>query len=588
MIKTFYKYRDAGFSCLPTTNEKTPAIPKGTSWKGGQGWTYEKDYIKCYGIGLITGAASGGLECIDFDNHFGDAKEILSEFFKMEGVRDIIQKHQLPIESTVSGGFHLIYRCEVIEGNKKLANRPRLLEDGNTIDDVLIETRGEGGYFVVAPTPGYRVIYNDILKVANISSEERDVLLSSCRSFNKSARIVQKSEEEKDRAGDMYNRSAGAIDEMMSALRGHGWTEVKDGIWRRPGKSKGISATLGRVAPGIFYNFSSSASPFESEKGYSPFAVVSILNYGGDYKAFARELYKKFNIGRQGENNSVPQAAPILPEKTTSQLDGIIERSYIDLEIPVVKPPVIMRIKTRHGSDYVYNRVFTLGNFSAITGKSKSKKTFLSTLLLTTATLNSYFDKIFLAEIPAAKPGVVLFDTEQSFYDSYITAKRIWDLAGAKCKNFGAFHLREFTPLERCNIIERYLQKGGDQTGYIVIDGIADLATAINDEIEASRVTSLLMKWTKIYNVHITVVIHQNKNDNYATGHLGSAILKKSECIISVTKDPDNSLRSEVNCDLIRGAAEFDKFYFTINEKGLPEVEFSNSIQQVESMFQTL
>src|SRR5574343_546870 len=107
MIKTFYKYRDAGFSCLPTTNEKTPAIPKGTSWKGGQCWTYENEYSKCHGIGLITGAASGGLECIDFDNHFGDAKEVLSEFFKIEGVRDIIQKHQLPVESTVSGGFHL-------------------------------------------------------------------------------------------------------------------------------------------------------------------------------------------------------------------------------------------------------------------------------------------------------------------------------------------------------------------------------------------------------------------------------------------------------------------------------------------------
>lgn len=60
-----------------------------------------------------------------------------------------------------------------------------------------------------------------------------------------------------------------------------------------------------------------------------------------------------------------------------------------------------------------------------------------------------------------------------------------------------------------------------------MIDGIADLAMAINDEIEASRVVSLLMKWTKLYNIHITLVIHQNKNDEYATGHLGSAILKR-------------------------------------------------------------
>jgi hypothetical protein len=60
--------------------------------------------------------------------------------------------------------------------------------------------------------------------------------------------------------------------------------------------------------------------------------------------------------------------------------------------------------------------------------------------------------------------------------------------------------------------------------GFVVIDGIADLANAINDEIEASRVVSLLMRWTKIYNCHIHVIIHENKADNNATGHLGSSI----------------------------------------------------------------
>ena len=154
-----------------------------------------------------------------------------------------------------------------------------------------------------------------------------------------------------------------------------------------------------------------------------------------------------------------------------------------------------------------------------------------------------------------------------------------------KHPNFGAFDLREYSPYERCDIIDRYLIKAGDQTGFIVIDGIADLTNAINDEVEASRVVTLLMKWTKTYNVHICTVIHQNKNDNYATGHLGSSILKKAECVISVTKDESDNSRSEVNCDLIRETYDFDKFAFIINDKGLPEVEFVNSIQQLESPF---
>lgn len=582
MISAFKKYTKSGYACLPTGKDKMPAIPRGTSWKDG--WTNEREYETSFGIALIGGAISGGLECIDFDNHFGDAKEVISEFYKIDGVKDIIINHRLPVESTTSGGFHLLYRCEVIEGNQKLASRPRYDEaTKRERPDVLIETRGEGGYFVVDPTPGYKIFKNNILEIENISAEERDILLSACRTFNKNARLVAKPEEEKDRPGDMYNRSPEAIDEMISALKTDGWSEVKEGIWRRPGKNKGISATLGRVAPGVFYNFSSSAAPFESERAYTPFSVVTLLKYNGDFKQFAKELHEKYNPKEKEKTASVVESQK--EAKKEDWLKGILDKAYINLEIPVTKPPVIMRIKTRRGSDYFYNRVFTLGNFSAITGKSKSKKTFLTTMFLTAATIGGYFDQIFLSEVPHNKPGVVLFDTEQSPYDAYVTARRVWDLARGEYRNFGAFDLREYSPLQRCDIIERYLSKAGDQTSFVVIDGIADLARAINDEEEASRVVSLLMKWTKTYNVHICTVIHQNKDNNYATGHLGSAILKKAECIISVTKDDTDTQRSEVVCDNIRGTSEFDKFYFHINDNGLPEVEFANSVQFAEPPF---
>lgn len=305
-----------------------------------------------------------------------------------------------------------------------------------------------------------------------------------------------------------------------------------------------------------------------------------MLKYNGDFKQFAKDLHERYKT----DEKQPVRVEKHSPEAKEKKLDDILSKAFIDLEIPVARPPVILRIKTRIGGEYIYNRVFTLGNFSAVTGKSKSKKTFLATLFLSSLTINNFFEKIFLAELPTSKSGVVLFDTEQSSYDAYLTAKRVWDLVG-KQTNFGAFDLREYSPYERCDIIDRYLVKAGDQTGFIVIDGIADLANAINDEIEASRVVTLLMKWTKTYNVHICTVIHQNKNDNYATGHLGSSILKKSECVISVTKDENDNSRSEVNCELIRGTYDFGKFYFMVNEKGLPEVEFSNSIQELTSPF---
>jgi hypothetical protein len=568
MIEAYRKYKESGLSCLPTAKDKLPAVPKGESWL--MGWNNEFEYTKSFGIAIVCGQPSGGLECIDFDNHFGDAKQVLSDFMQIEEIRAIYDKYKLPIQSTTSGGFHLLYRCSVIGGNQKLASRPKYDNTNKKYKkDVLIETRGEGGYFCVDPTPGYKFVKNSISKIANISPEEREILLSGCMSFNTYAEVKQREEENKDLPGNIFNHSIEAQNEMEKSLRGAGWAEVKEGIWLRPGKKKGISATLGKVAPGIFYNFSSSADPFDINHAYSAFQVVTLLDYNGDFKQFAKELAQRYNV-KKDEIKIEPKKEE---EKKPEHLDAIILKCYIDTEIPVIKPPVIIKIKTKHGFDNIYTRVLTLGNFSAIIGKSKAKKTFLATMLMACATRGGQLDYTIESDLPSGRPCVALFDTEQSNYDAYITAKRVSDMSGKNKSLFGSFDLREFTPLERCDIINRFIEKRSYAVSYIVIDGIADLAMAINDEIEASRVVSLLMKWTKVYNVHITVIIHQNKNDNFATGHLGSAIMKKAECIMSVTKDSCDSMRSEIRCDYIRGAMEFDKFSILIDENGMPKVD---------------
>jgi hypothetical protein len=81
-----------------------------------------------------------------------------------------------------------------------------------------------------------------------------------------------------------------------SMLERHGWTRIGDKgdetHWRRPGKDHGqLSATTdhqGRT--GIFFNFSSSAAPFDASQGYTRFQVYSLLEHGGDYKAAAKAL----------------------------------------------------------------------------------------------------------------------------------------------------------------------------------------------------------------------------------------------------------------------------------------------------------
>lgn len=294
MIAAYEKFKNAGLACLPTGSDKMPAIPKGSSWKGG--WNNLSEYESSYGIGIICGKVSGNLECIDFDNSFGDIGKIFNAFLEIEDVREITRKYSFPAQLTKRKGFHLLYRCEINEGNQKLASR--LNNDGKK--EVLIETRGEGGYFCVEPTPGYKVFKNDILNPPVITAEERMILLSACRSFNEVFTTYKKAEsEETDRPGDIYNKSAESLDDMKRALKDNGWIELKENTWRRPGKDKGISATLGKAHPGIFYNFSSNGHPFENDHGYTAFQVVGLLKYNGDFKGFAKELYEKQNPERK-------------------------------------------------------------------------------------------------------------------------------------------------------------------------------------------------------------------------------------------------------------------------------------------------
>ena len=236
------------------------------------------------------------------------------------------------------------------------------------------------------------------------------------------------------------------------------------------------------------------------------------------------------------------------------------------------KPRIIFQIRQDGAMQSEHHKVFTLGNFSAIIGKAKSKKTYLLSAISASIIGKKLMWDKFQGGLEKEKDLVLYFDTEQGSWDSWNVVHRIAMMAGPNYKDkFRAFNLRRFSPKERCKIIEFALLMHGDEAGFVVIDGIADLANAINDEDEATRVVSLLLKWTKDYQCHIATVIHQNKNDNFATGHLGSSIMKKCEIIIAVTKDQTDGYKSMVECTMSRGM-DFKPFSLVIRD-GLPEID---------------
>jgi hypothetical protein len=194
-------YYENGFSVIPVYNNKKA---KGT-WKDAQGNRIPPNgnFNGVNLMAIICGDASVhdgcGLEVIDIDTKYDLTGTLFKDYKKLinDNAPELLKK--LVVQQTQSGGYHFIYKCKTWDGNLKLANRPttedELSKDAHLKSKVLIETRGQGGYFVVAPSRSYKIIYGDIFKVNEITEEERDILFMCARSFNSFSQIITPTKE---------------------------------------------------------------------------------------------------------------------------------------------------------------------------------------------------------------------------------------------------------------------------------------------------------------------------------------------------------------------------------------------------------
>lgn len=252
-------------------------------------------------------------------------------------------------------------------------------------------------------------------------------------------------------------------------------------------------------------------------------------------------------------------------EVTPTNVGEFLKEAELDLTQDLSEPPVCLEIKNRDK-----NTIFaTLGNFSLVIGKAKSRKTFFVTLTLAAAMKNGELLDKFISHIPDEDKMVLLFDTEQSPYHAQRTAKRVCRLDKVDMpKNFKAYSLRKYPPRERLMIIEHAILNT-PELYFVVIDGIRDLVNSINDEVEATFIVSKLLKWTQEQNIHMLVVLHQNKGNEFARGHLGTELVNKGEIVLTVTPDPSNDKASIINAEYCRDISP-DPFGIAIDEQALP------------------
>ena len=569
-------YIDSGLNVLPTNSTKMPALK---TWKHLQTQFISEEEKKLFktahGVAVICGKISGGLEVLDFDNHQKTAKQNISDYFSIPEVKNIKHKYNLCIEISVGGGYHVFYRCEKVGGNKKLASVPIKVND-KWKPDAIIETRGEGGYVIVAPTPGYKVLSGSLELIETITFDDREILLEHAKCFNRWNTERKTDFEETERPGDVYNKDLSSIFEAKQLLISEGWENVFENKWRRPGKKSGISATFGVVAENIFYNFTANGHPFEEGKAYTPFQILALLHYNGDFQSAAKELSKRY------EKKTEPKIEIIETKENKNKiLEKLFNTRKIDFSKEYKAPTPYLSIAKKLDAFLPtpeYIRFFTPGNISVITGKAKSKKTFFQSMLASSLNNGNFRDR-FLANIPKNKKNIITIDTEQSIYDVANVANRIKKLSNGNYVNLHNFSLRGQDHTTLIDFLKYILYEKIKNVSILFIDQVADLVQSLNDEKEAVLIAKLLEKITDELDIHICCMVHQNKLNDFAQGWLGTQLMKKAETVVKITKDVSDSNISYVEPDLLRGQ-EFEPFAFYIDDFGMPKLLENNEMNK--------
>jgi len=302
IIFTAQKYVDSGISVIPLQADTTPAI---ADWKVYQNRLMEYEEIQTLfsmpevsGIGIVYGKISGNLECIEIALPNDTSGTLYSNFeYQLTKYHPEIV-NQILIARTINNGYHLMYRCDLIGGNTKLASRmstdDELKENPNEMVKTLIETRGNGDYMTTYLWPEYQIIQGDITSIPYIDIETRESLLTIAGSFNKASSHTNMNHSfdisslDPSNPINDYNQKG----DVLALLESKGWRQNGNNgqsiFLAHPGKSKGNSAIY-QFEFRLFYVFTTSTE-FETGKAYNPSRVYAQLNCDGDMNAASEKL----------------------------------------------------------------------------------------------------------------------------------------------------------------------------------------------------------------------------------------------------------------------------------------------------------
>jgi AAA domain/Bifunctional DNA primase/polymerase, N-terminal len=299
---------DAGFAVIPSHPDGgkrpfgmwKPYQAQRPTWADIEGWLSTGAYT---GIGVICGSVSGNAELIEIEGPTEVAAVAIGKVMAVAkdlGLDDLVNRVLSGcIARSAGDGLHVFIR--VIDGPAKGNTKLAMGSDGK----VIAETRGEGGFVIVAPTPGRRghregavyafIASSNPARTVEVTAEERDALhgvftIALDESPEPTPEPPQRNLHtyEGTSALDAYRATRWA-----DILTPAGWTwshrDAERDYWVRPGKSKAEGISASTIEDGPLVNFSTSV-PWPTDVGLSKGQVYALLHHGGDVSAASREL----------------------------------------------------------------------------------------------------------------------------------------------------------------------------------------------------------------------------------------------------------------------------------------------------------
>ncbi|MFI8593759.1 phage/plasmid primase, P4 family [Microbacterium sp. NPDC078428] len=315
ILDTALDVHAAGLSVVPVEADGSKR-PRG-AWKPYTTTAADEQQLRAWfgsdveqGIGLVTGF--GDVELLEVEgvamSMMGDVVELLDG----TGLRPVYDRLVAGwSEQSPSGGLHLIYRVAggAVPGNQKVAQRPKT---DAPYRETLAETRGTGGFVVLAPSAG-RVhptgrpwvrLSGGPATLPTLTREERDQIHAVLHA----ALDSMPDEQPAAAAGPVdakwsttFQTAAGDITPGDDFEAKTDWADILVGwvhvftrgatrYWRRPGKNDGISATTGHAGDRDRLYVFTSSTDFEPETPYTKFGAHALLQHRGDHAAAAKAL----------------------------------------------------------------------------------------------------------------------------------------------------------------------------------------------------------------------------------------------------------------------------------------------------------